>query len=95
MTAVARLGDPIDCGDVIAGGSGNVFANGMPITRVGPDLTAGHCYPAVPILIGSPTVNVNNLPVAVVENRIPFHTCGSSTHDGEISSGSPDVFAEK
>lgn len=94
MAAVARLGDPISCGDVIAGGSGNVFANGMPVTRVGPDLTAGHCFPAVPILIGSPTVNVNGLPVAVVGNPIPDHTCGTVTHGGTVDAGSPDVFAE-
>lgn len=94
MPAVARLGDPIDCGDTIDAGSGNVFANGMPVTRVGPDLTAGHCYSAVPINSGSGTVFINNLPVARLGDPIPTHCCGPACHDGAISAASPNVFAD-
>jgi len=95
MPAIARLGDPISCGDVEAGGSGNVFANGMPVTRVGPDLTAGHCYLPTAIASGSGTVFVNNLPVARQTDPIVTHTCpGIGSHDGTIAAGSPDVFAD-
>lgn len=92
MPAVARLGDPISCGDVIANGSGNVFANGMPITRVG-DNTAGHCFPPVPVQGGSGSVFVNGIPVARVGDPIPTHCCGDPCHDGAVSAGSPNVFA--
>ena len=97
MPAVARIGDPISCGDTEAGGSGDVFANGIPITRVGPDLTAGHCYAAVPITSGSGTVFVNNLPVARVGDPIDggSHCCpGVGCHDGTIAAGSLNVFAD-
>lgn len=94
MPAVCRIGDPISCGDTEAGGSGNVFANGMPVTRVGPDTTAGHCYPPVPITSGSGTVFVNNLPIARVGDPIPTHCCGNSCHGGAVAAGSPNVYAD-
>ena len=92
MVANARLGDPISCGDVIAQGSGNCFMNGMPVARVG-DLTAGHCYPPVPVLVGIPRFYVNNILAAVVGNPIPTHSCGDDSHNGVVSVGSPNCFA--
>jgi uncharacterized Zn-binding protein involved in type VI secretion len=96
MSGVARIGDPISCGDVEAGGSGNVFANGMPVTRVGPDMTAGHCWSPTPIASGSATVFVNNLPVARKDDPIVVHGgCpNTSPHGGTISGASPNVFAD-
>ena len=90
MPEVCRLGDPIPCGDIMNAGSGNVFANGMPITRVGPDKTVGHPKPApTPIAKGSKTVFVNNLPVARVGDPIVRH----KKHGGAVSVGSSDVSA--
>lgn len=91
MTANVRIGDPITCGDVIAQGSGNCFMNGLPVTRVG-DLTAGHCYPPVPVLVGAPTVFTNNIPVAMVGNPIPSHSCNDNSHSGSVANGSPNCF---
>lgn len=95
MPPVARIGDPISCGDTIAGGSGNVFANGIPVTRVGPDSTAGHCFLPTKIASGSPTVFVNRKAVSRVGDPIVSHTCPPppTTHGGSIAVGSPDVFA--
>jgi hypothetical protein len=66
--------------------------NGMPVSRVG-DLTAGHCYPSVPLLVGIPHFYVNNILAAVVGNPIPNHTCGDDTHNGVVTTGSPNCFA--
>lgn len=94
MPAVARLGDPISCGDTLAQGSGNVFINGMPVGRVGVDYTAGHCFPPVPVISGSGTVFANGIAVDRVGDPIPSHTCGKSTHSGVVAVGSPTVFAD-
>lgn len=91
MTANVRIGDPVSCGDVVAQGSGDCFMNGLPVARVG-DLTAGHCYPAVPVLVGAPTVYTNNILVAMVGNPIPSHSCGDSSHSGNVANGSPNCF---
>ena len=94
MPAVCRIGDPIDCGDVEANGSGNVHANGIPITRINVDNTAGHCFNPTPIASGSPNVFINNIPVARVGDPIVTHCCpGVGCHGGAIANGSPDVFA--
>ena len=95
MPAVARIGDAISCGDTIAQGSGDVFANGIPVTRVGPDKTAGHCFLPTKIAAGSSTVFVNNSPVARTGDPIVAHTCPPppTTHGGSIGVGSSDVFA--
>jgi uncharacterized Zn-binding protein involved in type VI secretion len=97
MPAVARIGDPFATGhpcdgaSTIAEGSPNVFANGIPVSRVG-DLSASHtilvgdvCVPhAVPIAAGSSTVFANGIPVARV---------GDAIDAGSITGGSGDVFA--
>ena len=97
MPAVARIGDPFATGhpcdstSTIAGGSGNVFANGIGVSRQG-DPSASHtrlvgklCLPhTVPITGGSATVFVNGVSIARV---------GDAIDAGAIAGGSPDVFA--
>ena len=94
MPAAARIADPISCGDIIAEGSGNVFVNGIPFTRINVDNTAGHCYNPTPIASGSPNVFVNGIAAARVDDPIVPHTCRPipATHGGTIANGSPDVF---
>lgn len=92
MPAVARLGDPVDCGDTIGQGSGNVFVNGLPMTRTASDLTVGHCYSPTTIISSSPTVITNNIEIALVGDAIVPHTCDNDTHGGAVANGSPDVF---
>lgn len=97
MPAVMRIGDPISCGDTMAQGSANVFANGIPICRVGADQTTGHgpppCFwPAVPIIAGSPNVFVNGIPADRAGDPAQTHCCGPSCHHGTASTGSPTVF---
>jgi len=90
----ARIGDPIDCGDVIAQGSGNVFVNNIPVSRLG-DNTAGHCFPAVPLIPPvATTVMANGIPIAHIGTGIPTHCCGIPCHAGSVAAGSPDVFVE-
>jgi uncharacterized Zn-binding protein involved in type VI secretion len=91
MPAIIRIGDPVSCGDTSGEGSGNVFANGIPVTRKGPDLTVGHCYNPVPFIVGSPTVFANKIPVVRVSDSISSHKCGKSRHSGKAANGSPDV----
>ena len=95
MPAACRIGDTISCGDTMAQGSPDVFSNGLPVTRVGPDLTAGHCYNPTPLASGSPNVFVNGLPMGRAGDPIVPHTCTPipSTHGGSVSVGSPDVLA--
>ena len=92
MTAHVRIGDPISCGDVVDQGSGNCFINGLPAARVG-DLTAGHCYPPVPLLVGTPSVYFNGMLAAVTGNPIPTHTCDDNSHSGVVIAGSPNCYA--
>lgn len=92
MPAIIRLGDPISCGDTMGAGSGNVFANGIPVSRMGIDATVGHCYPPVAVVRGSPNVFVNNAPVDRVGDPIATHCCGDC-HSGSCANGSFDVFA--
>ena len=92
MPAVTRVGDAdvSHCsGMVRAEGSGNVFCNGIPISRQG-DNNTGHLLPGVPcpshaapISVGSTTVFVNGVGCG----RIGDATCTS------VAEGSPNVFA--
>jgi uncharacterized Zn-binding protein involved in type VI secretion len=92
MPAVTRIGDSISCGDTIAEGSGNVFSNGIPVSREG-DRTAGHCYPPTPLIPPvSPDVFVNGISAAHIGTAIQPHTCGTSTHGGNVVVGSTNVF---
>jgi uncharacterized Zn-binding protein involved in type VI secretion len=97
MPAVARIGDPFATGhgcdgaSTIAGGSGDVFANGIGVSRQG-DASASHTLPdgdacvphTVPISGGSGTVYANGIPLARV---------GDAIDAGAITGGSGDVFA--
>ena len=98
MPEIAREGDPITCGDIINEGSGNVFAEGMPVTRIQTDLTAGHCFLPTKIDTGSSTVFVNEKPVARKSDPIvqATHFCGelTNTHPGAIAAGASKVFAD-
>lgn len=97
MPAVARIGDPISCGDVLAQGSGNVFANGIPVSRINVDLTAGHCFSPVPVISASPSVFTNSLATDRVGDPIDgaSHCCpGSDCHPGDVANGSPNVFLD-
>ena len=92
MPAVTRIGDAdvAHCsGMVRAAGSGNVFANGIGISRVG-DSNTGHVLPgspcpghATPISSGSSTVFVNGISCG----RVGDPTCTS------VAAGSSNVFA--
>ena len=92
MPAVCRIGDanvPHCSGMVQEGGSGNVFANGIGISRVG-DKNTTHKMPgnpcpseAIPISAGSGSVFVNGKGCG----RVGDPTCT------KIAAGSGNVFA--
>lgn len=92
MPAATRVGDAdvTHCsGMTRAQGSGSVFVNGIPWSRVG-DNNTGHLLPgspcpghAAPISSGSSKVFVNNL----AAGRVGDPTCTA------VAAGSPNVFA--
>lgn len=92
--AVARIGDKFTDADTIAQGSGNVFCNNLPITRLGDSTTGEGCFPPVTISSGSGSVFINNIPVARLTDSKFEHSCpDNGTHGGVISSASGNVFA--
>lgn len=92
--AVTRVGDddiPHCSGMVRAEGSGDVFVNGIPVSRQG-DANTPHLKPGVPcpshsavIAVGSTTVFVNGLGIGRVGDTLAGCTA--------VASGSPNVFA--
>jgi uncharacterized Zn-binding protein involved in type VI secretion len=94
MPAVTRIGDAdvAHCsGMTRAVGSGNVFANSIPISRQS-DINTPHLLPGgpcpshtAPIAAGSPNVFVNNLGCGRVGDAISGCT--------SVAAGSPNVFA--
>jgi len=94
MPAVTRVGDTdvAHCsGMVRAVGSGNVFVNGIPVSRQG-DVNTGHLLPgspcpshSAPIAAGSSTVKVNGKGAGRVGDAISGCT--------SVAEGSPNVFA--
>ena len=94
MPAVTRIGDAdvAHCsGMTRAQGSGNVFANGIAVSRQG-DNNTGHLLPGVPcpshsapIASGSSTVKVNNKGCGRVGDGISGCT--------SVAAGSSNVFA--
>lgn len=94
MPAVTRIGDadvPHCSGMVRAQGSGNVFANNIPVSREG-DLNTVHLEPgnpcpahAAPIEKGSSSVFANSKSVGRIGD--PLSGCTS------VAAGSPNVFA--
>ena len=95
MPAVTRIGDADQghcSGMVRAVGSGNVFANGRPVSRQTDVNTvhlkppAGPCTPhTAPITTGSSTVIVNGFGCGRVGDGITACT--------SVAAGSPNVFA--
>ena len=95
---VVRIGDSVSCGDNSASGSGDVFANGMPITHEGKKTTTGHGRFPPTVFIGpwTGTVFVNNQKVALKgKTKIQPHRCGKKAHDGVASSGAATVYFEE
>lgn len=94
MPSVTRIGDadiPHCSGMVRAVGSGNVFCNGIPVSRKG-DVNTVHLLPgspcpahSAPITTGSTTVFVNDKGCGRVGDGITGCTA--------VSAGSPNVFA--
>ena len=94
MPAVTRIGDAdvAHCsGMTRAVGSGDVFANGIAISRQG-DVNTGHLLPgspcpshAAPIASGSSTVFINGKGCGRVGDGISGCT--------SVAAGSPNVFA--
>ena len=95
MPAVARRGDtnvPHCSGHSMQSASGDVFANGLGLCRIG-DITTVHllrvgkkCFPHIaPVSSGSSSVFVNGRPVAWVASSLAACTY--------IGRGSPNVFA--
>ena len=72
----------------ITSGSGNVFANGASVARIGDPLviTDGH-HPSATIVSGSGTVFVNGASIA----RLGDSTVGTAGWAAPISSGSGNV----
>lgn len=94
MPAVGRIGDGFSDGDTQAEGSGDVFANGIPVARLG-DSTTGHgCFPPVPVVAGSGSVFVNGIPVARLGDAHDVHCCpNQGCHNGVFAEGSGNVFS--
>ena len=95
---VVRIGDKVSCGDNAAQGSGNVYANGMPITHQGRKATTGHgCFhPSVFLGPWTNTVFVNSKPVALKgKTKIQLHRCGGAKHDGVADTGAATVYFEQ
>lgn len=94
MPAITRIGDadvPHCSGMTRAVGSGNVFANGISISRQG-DNNTGHLLPpapcpghAAPIAVGSSTVFVNGKGCGRIGDAIAGCT--------SVAAGSSDCFA--
>jgi uncharacterized Zn-binding protein involved in type VI secretion len=94
MPAITRIGDadvPHCSGMTRAVGSGNVFANGIPISRQG-DNNTGHLLPpapcpghSAPIAVGSTTVFVNGKGCGRIGDAISGCT--------SVAAGSGDCFA--
>ena len=94
MPAAARIGDSVSCGDTVAQGSPNVFVNGIPWTRVGVDLTAGHCWSPTTLISGASNVFVNGSNAGFAGSPIFHGGCPDTPpHGGSVTVGSPDVFA--
>ena len=97
--AAVRIGDPIDCGDKMGEGSGDVFVNNIPFSRRSVDKTTGHpkCYPPTTISSASPNVFINDgnggdKAVRVGDPIVPHAKSPCKKHGGKVSAGSPDVF---
>jgi uncharacterized Zn-binding protein involved in type VI secretion len=84
MPGVARIGDTIDHGGAITGGSSDVIANGLGVARVG-DAVLCDEHGIQAITGGSATVITNGKGTARIGDGI---SCGAT-----IVTGSSDVIA--
>ncbi len=92
MPPVTRIGDNNTGHDAcppvpLSAGSPNVFANGIPVCRIGDPYVVHGCPAHVPhtphLAAGSSTVLVNGIPVSRIGDAVD---CG-----GAAAQGSPDV----
>lgn len=97
MPGIVRIGDNVSCGDVMAQGSGNVFANSIPVSRQGVDFTAGHCYPPITVISAfSPNVFANTINVDRVGSVLPTHCCEDDCHGpNSMTVGSGNVLVNE
>lgn len=97
MSQVARIGDPISCGDIIAEGSANVIIGDLPVALLG-HMTTGHSGFPPTSLAGpcSQTVIINDLPVVLagVTMITPHKKPRTPAHSGVVVSGSASVEME-
>jgi uncharacterized Zn-binding protein involved in type VI secretion len=92
MPPISRLGDAVDHGcygtHQLVAGSGNVFANGIPVSRLGDPVSTHCCGPEChsgTLSAGSGKVFVNGKPASRVGDPID---CGST-----ITAGSGNVIS--
>lgn len=78
MPSIAHLGDKITHGGVVVTASGDVFADGTAVARVG-DKARCKEHGLVTILSGASTVYANGMPVAVDGSRC---SCGAKVISG-------------
>ncbi len=93
MPSIERIGDPWDCGDTQGQGSGNVFANGIPVARI-TDQTEGHGFPPISVDSASATVFANFKAVSRKGDHHATHCDDIPCHDGSFAAGSPDVIVD-
>lgn len=93
---VACISDLLSDGDTIAKGSGNVFAENLPVS-VHNDPTTGHaCFPPSTMIATSGTVFVNNIPILRQGDSNVPHVCTlppNPTDSGTVLVGRATVFA--
>lgn len=95
MPGAARIGDAFSCGDFVANGSPNVFANNLPIARKG-DPTTGHaCWDPNKIVTACSSVFANNKLVAKKGDMDQVHCCkGAACHNSPLITASTNVLIE-
>lgn len=85
MLGVARAGDTISHGGSIISGSPKVFADGLPVARIG-DPAVCNQHGAVTIITGSSKVLADGVGVARINDKL---SCGAT-----IVTGSSKVLAD-
>jgi uncharacterized Zn-binding protein involved in type VI secretion len=97
MAGAVRIGDKVSCGDKVAQGSSDVFANNIGIAHEGAKKTTGHPKKFAPTVFKGPfssTVFVNNNPV-VLNGKTEIVPHSNKDHKGaKASSGSKNVEIE-
>lgn len=97
MPALARNGDPLDCGDKIKGLSTDCFIEGKAAVRLG-DTTEGgaigHCHGSTSIYADDatsstrPAITINGIPAALVGDwNVPAASQPDPTYDMSTGGG--------